>query len=404
MDVIGFCIRAAVYAVFGMVGIPTAFGQASGPPAVAYQIDPAHTGTTRFTPAFYPRLEEQWRVDLGGSVSYPLIANGSVFVTFANSEEYGTNLVALDETTGQVLWGPIAVPGTYTWANAAYEGGRVFVVNFDGLMKAFDASTGILDWSVQLPGQYAFTSAPTATYGIVYVGGAGTGGTAYAVDQSNGEVLWTQAMSYGGSSSPAVAGDAVFVSYACSQVYGFDAQFGSPLWNYSGQCEGGGAGTPVANNSRLYVRDFVSTPPGYIFDTASGDLLGRFDAQTTPAIGAQTGYFLQSGTLRGIELDDNTVLWSFAGDGQLSSAPLLIDDFVLVGSGSGNLYVLNSSTGHEVWSTQVGAPILPPGEGNALLLIGLAAGDGIVAVPASNSLVVYRPLADTILLDGFDGP
>ena len=44
------------------------------------------------------------------------------------------------------------------FVNAAYESGKVFVVNNDGLMKAFDAPTGTLLWSVLLPGQFFFTS------------------------------------------------------------------------------------------------------------------------------------------------------------------------------------------------------------------------------------------------------
>jgi outer membrane protein assembly factor BamB len=71
------------------------------------------------------------------------------------------------------------------FVNAAYESGKVFVVNNDGLMKAFDAPTGTLLWSVLLPDQFFFTSPPTAANGIVFTRGAESGGTVYAVDESN---------------------------------------------------------------------------------------------------------------------------------------------------------------------------------------------------------------------------
>jgi outer membrane protein assembly factor BamB len=378
------------------------FGQSSGPASVAFQIDPAHTGTTQFTPTFHTPLGRLWQVDLGAEVSYPLIADGMVFVTYANPVSYGTNVIALDESTGQVRWGPVPIQGTYFWSNAAYDDGRIYVVNFDGLMQAFNAGDGSLAWSVLLPYQYAFTSPPTAKDGMVYVGGAGEGGTVYALDDSNGALLWTEAVENGDSSSPALFEEGVYVSYSCPQVYSFDALTGATLWYYSGPCEGGGGRTPVARDGKLYVRDEVSTPSGYIFDTATSDLLGRFDAQSVPAIGPELGFFLQEGTLRGIDLASNDVQWSFAGDGHIEAAPIVIDDTVLIGSASGNLYALNAQSGTVTWQTQVGAPILGPDEYNAILRTGLGAGDGIVVVPASNLLTAYRPVPESIFADGFE--
>ena len=61
----------------------------------------------------------------------------------------GTTLYALSQATGATVWSrPIS--GTYHLSNAAYDSGQVFVVNFDGLLRAFDADTGTLNWSVQL--------------------------------------------------------------------------------------------------------------------------------------------------------------------------------------------------------------------------------------------------------------
>jgi outer membrane protein assembly factor BamB len=65
-------------------------------------------------------------------------------------------------------------------------------VSFDGLLRAFDATAGTLNWSVQLPGQHASSSLLLQTSGVVYVRGAGSGGTVYAVSETDGLVLWTQ--------------------------------------------------------------------------------------------------------------------------------------------------------------------------------------------------------------------
>jgi outer membrane protein assembly factor BamB len=167
--------------------------------------------------------------------------------------------MALDEHTGTTVWSA-ALPGTYGFAYAAYDSGKVFVVhfdgfNFDGLMEAFDGATGNPLWSVNLSGQSSFSSPPTAVNGIVYTGGAGSGGTVYAVEETNGAVLWTMPVENGDSSSPAVTQGKVFVSYACPQSYAFNAVSGQQLWHYNSCCEGGGGATPVVHAEQVYVRD-----------------------------------------------------------------------------------------------------------------------------------------------------
>ena len=147
--------------------------------AVTVQINPAHTGAVT-TPGLLPPLAQKWTAQFGGVVSSPLIAAGRVYVCiaqFGQGSEGTVNLYALDLSTGQILWGPQSIPSLYSEGYAAFDEGRVFVVNFGGTLSAFDAGTGAPLWSEQLPGQYAFSAPPTARDGTVYVGGAGNGGT-----------------------------------------------------------------------------------------------------------------------------------------------------------------------------------------------------------------------------------
>lgn len=359
--------------------------------AVAYQIDYAHSGHAAFgTPLIFPS-SPTWSVTLDGPAGYPLIAGAKVFVMTATSGGplYGKSLYALDKLTGSIIWGPVAISGTYSWAGHAYDHGRIFVVNFDGLLKSFDATTGQAGWSTQLPGQYAFTSPPTAVNGVVYVGGAGSGGTVYAVDESTGNVLWTAGVANGDHSSPAVSSDGVFVSYPC-QVYKFDPLTGTSLWHYAGPCEGGGGKTTAYANGLLYVRDPTSSPPDQVFDATSGTLVGTFTSTTIPALSTQTGYFLNAGTLQGIDLISHNVLWSFAGDGHLVSAPIVIDNRVIVGSGTGNVYALDAATGTQIWNGNAGAAISGPDEQNLPPLAGIGAGEGYLIVPAGSVISAWH--------------
>src|SRR5260221_181805 len=181
--------------------------------AVAYQINSFHDGAASGS-IFAPPLTLKWSTNFTGAVSYPLVVDGRIYVTLASSSGYGTTLHAFQIQGGQSLWSQ-PISGTYFWSNAAYDDGKVFVLNFDGLLRAFDAVTGTPLWQLQLPGQYAFSSPPTATDGVVYAGGAGSGGTVYAVDQATQTVLWTQSVANGDDSSPVVTSRSVFVSYAC---------------------------------------------------------------------------------------------------------------------------------------------------------------------------------------------
>ena len=394
----------ALLALMGTVGIAHAFTPLAGPSATTYQLNPAHDGTATFDPPSTGHFGEIWRYAIAGTAGYPLIADGRVFVAWSDQpgSTYGQHLVALDEATGAPLWGPIALPDG-NFVGLAYDAGRVFAVDFAGLLQAFDAATGDLDWSVQLPGQWLFTSSPSATLGVVYVGGAGSAGTVYALDASTGALLWTQEVWNGDDSSPAIADGDVFVSYVCPQVYSLDMGSGATNWHFSGPCEGGGGATPAVRDHRLYVRDWPSTPSGYVFDSDTGVVLNRIDMQTTPAIGATDGYFLQSGTLRGVRLDDLSVLWSFAGDGQLGTAPIVVDGFVFIGSETGMLYALDVATGHVRFSANTGASIAPTTDGFSMMS-SLSAGDGLVLVPTVAAIVAYGEVPDAIFADGFESP
>jgi len=343
--------------------------------AVAYQINPSHSGAIQMS-TFSPPLRKLWSIDLGQPISYPLIAGGKVFVTVrnasSNTTNYGTQLYAFDAATGAVAWGPAPISGTYYWSAAAYENGRVFVLNFDGLLRSFDAQTGALSWTRQLGG-YWFDSAPSAAQGIVYALG---NDVLWAVDTATGAVLWS-APAYGNQSSPALSDDGAFTSGACAGTIKTDRLTGTRLWSFFTGCTGGGGRTPVYDHQRLYVRDEPTLPRGYLLDAGTGQLISRYQVDPAPAFAGGLGYFLYAGTLSAIDPQTWSTRWSFSGDGSLASAPIVVNRHVYVGSSTGRLYALDASTGVQRWSDNVGAPIYAPDEHNLVQpLTGLGAGEG----------------------------
>jgi outer membrane protein assembly factor BamB len=146
----------------------------------------------------------------------------------------------------------------------------------------------------------------------------------------------------------------------------------------------------VYYQGRLYARNPGANVSGLILDSQSGALVGSFAAGPAPALAGSTRYTLSAGVLSAVDLTSGATLWTFSGDGTLSSAPIVVNAQVYVGGTSGTLYALDAGTGKQLWTTAVGAGIPAPDEQNVTQpLTGLNAGDGLLVVPAGNLLVAY---------------
>ena len=409
-------IRALAVAALLIASSVATFGSQ----AVAYQIDPAHTGSQSDGPT--PPLVQRWSRELGTSIStisYPLIAEGKVFVLVDNGIDYGTNLYALDAATGATVWGPFQDKfANYSFAGLAYEAGRVFVLNFDGFLRAFNAASGAIIWETYLGGEYpdhrklwSFTSPPTVVDGTVYVTGAGFGAEMLAVSAQDGSLKWFTAVNGGEHSSPAVSASAVYVSFAGAATTALSPTTGQLLWQFR-TAGGGGGRTAVLFNNRLYVRDLVFR--GFIIlDASTGAQLGTFDVghigptPPTPAFSGSMGYFgYFANNIQGLKALDTATLatkWLFNGDSSINTSPIVVNGYVYVASYNGTLYALDAQTGASVWTTNLGANMLGPDESNAEMLTGFAAADGMLVVPAGNRLIAFQSSAPTppmqLLLD-----
>ncbi|MFI1092046.1 PQQ-binding-like beta-propeller repeat protein [Streptomyces sp. NPDC020917] len=357
--------------------------------STTYQVDARHAGSLVDTAVGAPPLGRKWSRDLGGDVSYPVVAGGRVFATAVSPSGHSTTLYALDAATGENAWAPVDLGSTRPWSALAYGGGRLYAQTYDGVLTAFDPATGAKIWTVTLPWQSSFTSPPTFAGGVVYTGGAGSGGTVYAVDAARGALLWTQSVANGDDSSPAVTAKGVYVSYACEQTYAFDPRSGSPLWHHRTDCSGGGGRTPVVADGGVWIRDGAGMAPS-VLRTGTGRVRSTYDAGPAPAFDGLQGYFVDGGVLRERYTPTLATRWTFQGDGRISTAPIVVNGYVYVGSRNGLLWALDGATGRSVWSTDVGAPIDGPDEQNVSQpLTGLGAGGGLVVVPATHLLVAY---------------
>jgi outer membrane protein assembly factor BamB len=348
--------------------------------AVAYQMNAAHKGAVTFKTVALPS-SSAWSVDVGGSASYALIVGGRVFVTVAVNGN--SQLLALNGTTGATVWGPIAFPGA---VNAAYDGGRVFVAAGNPqsqIISALDAATGNPVWSATVPGGW-FPEPPVAADGIVYTT---NGGVVTAFDETNGAILWQTGIG-GTDGIVAVTVDGLYGASPCTAV-DLQPAVGSQIWFNNSGCSGGGGATPVAANGLVYAPNSSAGSSGTVFDAETGAAKGSYSASVIPAFSSSAGFFLSNGTLQGLALPNNQVVWSFAGDGQLATAPIVVNSYVFIGSQSGNLYALDSSSGQQVWNQNLGAAIPATQEYGVVQYTGLAAGDGLLVVPNGTKVTAF---------------
>jgi outer membrane protein assembly factor BamB len=355
-----------------------------GSQSVAYQEDAAHDGMSADW-TFEAPLTKSWTATFSGSVWYPLIVGDKVFVDVANGtggQPYGTAVEALSRSTGQPVWGPIQIGGTYGFGGLTYDEGHLFALNYNGTLRSFDAATGALAWSVQLPGG-GVTSSPTASDGKVYVSG---NGTVFAVDEASGDVEWTKPVENGDSSAPAVDSTGVYVSYACEQAYSF-AFSGALRWHHSTDCEGGGGRTDVLHKGLDYIRDDAGMAPAALSES-SGGLASNYVSTTAPAFDHSTMLTLAAGTITATDLTSGQALWRSAPS-HYSVAPLIVNGYVVAGTSSGSVSLLDERTGQVVWTGSAGTTIAAPDEHNAVGVVGLAEAEGTLAVPAGDQLSVF---------------
>jgi outer membrane protein assembly factor BamB len=370
----GACILAAVIAP-----VPSVFAAGPGKQseyAVAYQINPAHSGSINFSAGFTAPLTQIWSVNLDSSLSYPVVAEGKVFVNSSAGQTY-----ALDLATGTTNWSA----NTGVTLGPAYDRGSLFLLN-GVLLSSLRAESGESQWTTQLPYQSFSSSAPMAYKGQVFAVASENGGDVYGVDEKSGTVEWYEPVNGGDNSSPAYGDSGVYVVFTC-QYYKFDAVTGVLDWNDNEGCNGGGGNTPVYYSKRVYVQDPVGGGDSYMLRADNGAIIGTFGATSgdPPAFwqfssGKRFGFSLYDGDLYAWKVSTGTNVWRFTGDNQLSTPPIVINGLVVEGSGSGNVYLLDASTGRLEWLGSTGASVTA-----------LGAGQGELIVISGSIVTAYKP-------------
>lgn len=275
-------------------------------------------------------LEEAWKANAGEGanrygrvVAEPVLADGRIFTMDAD------DLVsAFDAKSGSRLWRfdpqPKDEDATTYGGGVAAAGNRVYVGSGYGEVIALDAATGKEIWRVKLGAPVH--SPPTVADDRVFA--VTVENELDVLSAADGRKLWShnglpEPAGLAGGASPAVAGDLVVVPYSSGELYALRVENGRPLWSDSLA-----AAQPV------------------------GALSSLADIRGAPVIDRDRVFAIShSGLMVAIDLRTGDRVWEQDIGGV--HAPWVAGDFIYVLSADNELICLTRADGRVRWAREL---------------------------------------------------
>ncbi len=263
--------------------------------------------------------------------------------------------------TGSLMWN--YPTGAQVYASPAVNNGIVFIPSWDGVLYAIDEYSGALKWSFNT-GASIFSS-PAIGNGIVYVGSYN--GVLYALDEQTGATIWSKGIvNYPITSSPLVADGMVFYGNWCraglcnpaGQFTARDANTGNVIWVNSTQAPV--ISSPSVHNGRVFFGQNDGTLMAV--NETNGVLLwsvapSNVVVRTAPAVAYGRVYVGTDSRFLALNELTGTTAWTFNDANNNATSGAVNNGAVFFGTGRGNVYALNATTGAQIWSSPTGAAV-----------------------------------------------
>lgn len=239
------------------------------------------------------------------------------------------DLVDFDETADvRVIWSDnvgVGAGKNYNLMPPASFNERVFASDAEGLVVAYDRSSGKEIWEAEL--ETEISSGVGAAAGQVFVGTLR--GEVVALDADSGSVQWKASVSGEVLAPPQGNGSEVAVQTLDGKVFGLNAETGEQLWMHDTAVPAltlRGTATPVVTSTSVYAG--FATGKILALDVKDGTL--QWEQRVAIAQG-------RSELERVIDIN---------------AAPILVGDVLYSGSYQGRLVALNRSNGRGLWAQQ----------------------------------------------------
>ena len=254
----------------------------------------------------------------------PAVGNGRLYVMDTNATVH-----AFDAQTGRVVWErTLSVAGNLR--NAAFGGGvsygegRIYATNGVGDVVAMDANTGAEIWKVKPAGP--LRGSPTLAFGAVYV--MTQDNQIHALDATDGSPLWQESGAQAqagvfGVAAPAAGQGTVVAGYSTGELVAYRYENGRTLW------------------SDALARTSISTQVGTLTDVDADPII---DAGRVYALG-------QGGRMAAYELVTGQRLWELSLAG--ISTPAVAGEWIFTLTDDARLLAIAKSSGKVRWVTQL---------------------------------------------------
>jgi outer membrane protein assembly factor BamB/tRNA A-37 threonylcarbamoyl transferase component Bud32 len=246
-------------------------------------------------------------------------------------------------------------------------------------------------WSVRTGDEVR--SSPTVAGEQVYVGSYD--GNLYAVNRSDGAVIWRAPGGRGICSTPAVTGQLVIYGSEDSSVYAVDRATGRRVWAFR-------TGLPVRSSPRVAGDHvYIGSDDGYLYclELKGGALVWRTrtwsHVRSSPVIlGGMVAVGSDDGYLYAVDRDTGSVLWRFQAGGPIIATPCAASDLLCFGAMDGSVYAVRPEGGERAWRLPTGQPVVAS----------VSARDGIGYVGSVSGNVYAIRLADGEVIWQFGDP
>ncbi len=274
-------------------------------------------------------------------LSSPVVANGAVY--FGSGDG---NVYALDSSTGSLKWK--FQTGDVVHASPAVADGLVFIGSWDTYFYALDANTGTEKWKFKtgedpaLHNQIGIQSSAAVADGIVYFGCRDS--KLYALDAHTGAKVWI--VDNKGSwviGSPAIHDGKVFFTTSDSGLFhAVDAHSGSELFSlsfkwpmFSSPAAAGNLVYIGSHEGKLLAIDVAARKAAWVFQTDAS-------RQNGPALTTPEGQPNYSVAMPSMFFDDVVSgIQRMMSVGAILSSPVVVGDAIYVGSADGYLYAIH---------------------------------------------------------------
>jgi outer membrane protein assembly factor BamB len=318
--------------------------------------DSAHSGNNPVELG-RPPMVGAWTATIAaaGNALHPVVAEGgTAFVTYEKLPGPGSApLVAVSLSDGSFLW--MVDFGANTIGHPAVVGGTVYVQTTGvSSLSALDAATGAVRWNAPFDSQAFNYWAPTVGGSMVYINGGRYGGM-YGFQVADGsQVFFDPHLPQSDSWSPTFFANVLY-SFVAGVLEAHDPQTGALLWNNELRGNFADYSTNAAAVLDSRAAYFVSPPVLVAIDTTAEDVAWMAsDAYVgTPAVANGVVYAVSGGSLMANDATTGALLWSFAGDMQLSYPPIVANGFVYVSSGA-SVFAVDLGTHTQAWSAPAG--------------------------------------------------